>query len=469
MPKTTTSLVGQSNASEPKDRQIQYYAEPGSPPQSGPESFLRPFLPEIHAEILSYLPGRDLKSCSLACQAFHADAIHYLWRSVQVTSDSYSKVEDFFRLMVEDPQRARHIRALSFWFNTWWHDQLFHQRGPHSSSSFWLLFAQALACMSSVVRLELEVTDRTNSNTVSVSISTLNAFYEGLATAAFATRLSHLSFENSSDSSGLSRLIEMFPNLHTLVWYELNPTNSIPHKPTSLAKLQRAHGPPELLAVVSNQSALTTFQITHRNLDSLAERGAEIGRLARGIHSLRHLSMHDFPTNPSAENIPRILPWLGHPKLESLTLDVNHNVRWPISFPAPPSPMLSPHFIFELLAPQSLTHMPSLKFLHMAHVHWGMFDTTDMIDRVYENEIQIVIKGLKGFLETESQSAHRLQHLWIDCTAEGVPPIEMRDRLRFAAERNSLNDDWVVQAKVLLGSENVDGCLGADFSYSRQL
>ncbi|KAF8284616.1 hypothetical protein DL93DRAFT_2234651 [Clavulina sp. PMI_390] len=319
MSQTTNSLSGAYDpASKPNHHRLTYNNTSESTLKSGLVPFDRPFFPELRAEILSYLPGSDLKSCTLASRAFHADAARYLWHG-----------------------------------SDYWHDE-------DISSSLWALFAQALMLMSSVSRLDLMIAASRDLCGEPVSRTTPKALYAGLATAAFAKTLSHLSFDGPRDSVGLPQLIELFPNLHTLVCYSDNDDNPIPHNPTLLVQLQKAHGPPELSSMLSNHSTSTTFHPPSRRRHEITVPVAKVGRLIRSIQSLRHLCLCGFAVEQTAENLPRVLSLLAHPELESLTITVDHNDRWPASFPITSSTILSPSSIFGILAPQTLSHLPSI-------------------------------------------------------------------------------------------------------------
>ncbi|KAF8316663.1 hypothetical protein DL93DRAFT_2154708 [Clavulina sp. PMI_390] len=470
-----TPREGESNIAQSKHHAILYSNTPTYLPKSEPKSFARPFIPELRAEIFSYLPGSDLKSCSLTCQAFHADATRYIWRNVHVASDYHGNLEDFFRLMLQYPHRARLVQKFFLSYNTCYHDQTHHWHGKDISLSLWPLFSQALILMNNVSRLDLMVVAERAWSTDPTPRSIPQGLYEGLATAAFTTKLSHLSFDGPRDFTGVCQLTEIFPNLHTLVCYSDNHNLTIPPSPTSLCQLRRAHGPPELLSMLREHSTLDTFQLSNRRLHEVTVSVATVGLLARAVDSLRHLHFCNSLVAQGAENIPRVLPWLAHPKLESLTIDISHNDKWPAPVPITPSMILSPSFIFSFLAPQALTHLPSLRHLHVTHLHERIFDgivkpnmTMRTITKLYEEESQIVVKALEQCLAAESRYPHSLQRLWIDCAHKELTPVHLRRRLRFSAERDISKDDWIVQVGILWCSEEIDGRLGADFTYSRR-
>ncbi|KAF8316655.1 hypothetical protein DL93DRAFT_2154699 [Clavulina sp. PMI_390] len=446
------------------------------------ESFTRSFLPELRAEIASYLPGKDLKSYSLVCHAFHVDAIRYLWRSVRVRSlHSQNSPDDFCRLMIKYPHRARLVKSFLFWYRDSPTEPIQHWIFK-PDTAFWAHLTHALSLMSGVVRLDIMVITE-GSICENPNPSALNHLYDAFTSAAFRDTLTHLSFDSPGDSVGFQRIKEIFPNLLTLVCYSSNRTNIYPASPdpSSFMHLQRTYGPTELLKALPRQSAVSKFKMTVSWLD-IATCVRRLGRFARHVESLKHLnfSVLNVDRRDYAKVSPHLLSKLAHPKLESLTVQLGHLCGG--SNPGLIAPMvLSQLYISGFLVPHSLTHLPSLQHLHITHVnprifqaivmdhpHPGAKPTPYPAGQLNEEAIQVVMEALKERLEAEAGYPHPLQQIWIDCSQERLFPTGLMPRLRFSAERNGSGGTWFVQAKMVWCSEDVDGQLGRDFAYVRR-
>ncbi|KAF8304978.1 hypothetical protein DL93DRAFT_407318 [Clavulina sp. PMI_390] len=90
------------------------------------EPFPRPFLPELEAEFLSYLPLWDLKSCSLASRSLHHEAIPLLWHSIKFQIESidhealmearehqYYRFSSFITFLATHTPWTKHARSLT--------------------------------------------------------------------------------------------------------------------------------------------------------------------------------------------------------------------------------------------------------------------------------------------------------------------------------------------------------------------
>ncbi|KAF8316656.1 hypothetical protein DL93DRAFT_2077937 [Clavulina sp. PMI_390] len=442
------------------------------------KGFSRSFIPDLRNQITSYLPGKDLKSYSLVCRAFHEDAAYHLWQSVQVrwTADQ-AFPDEFIRMMLKYPNRARHVKS----FFLWYFDRPSLTALTPLKPALWLRFAQALSFMSNVVRLDIMV-DWQIRNCRGLDQWAPQDLYDAFASAGFIKTLSYLSIDCPGDSRGFNELAHLFPHLRTLVCHDwIDRSTAYTHPgPSSLEHLQHVYGPPEMLSIFPVEASLKSFRLPVSSMFRIFHDMVRLGTSARRINSLEHLSFTVLTYHRAdySEDSMTLLTNLAHPNLRSLTVELTHSLQGP----HPPEHLIrSPQFIFGFLAPYSLKHLPSLQHLHFTHLDAQMFQAlvktplqswtktefkpTPGFD---EQEIQPLVEALEERLEAESRYPHSLQKLWIDCSQEQLLPTELVLRLRFSAERSASGGAWCVQAKMVWCSEAVDGQLGGDFTYVRR-
>ncbi|KAF8286424.1 hypothetical protein DL93DRAFT_2234595 [Clavulina sp. PMI_390] len=445
-----------------------------------PQSFPRKFLPELRAEITSYLPGKDLKSYSLACRAFHADATSYLWSNAEVrwshpTVLGYKDPDEFFRLMSQYPDRARRLKSLSLHYI-----EVTFEDKP-SDNTVWSPIVEALSLMNNLQRLDFSVRWRWIKDQRRTELAP-EALYTAFASAVFKTTLSYLSIDAPADPRGVDQLARLFPDLSALVCYDTLDDHKryTSPDPNSLLHLQYTYGNLNLLEVLPGEAKVETFKLLQScRLNIL--RAGKLGDAARGVRSLKHLNfnLHVPHRADYTDNSPGLLPVLAHPKLVSLTLEISHSYAQRDSYPSA-HVVLSNTFIFGILSGNGLTYVPSLRYLHISHRNDLIFqavlknlprlDTTVEPDSKYEldeNKIQLGLEALEKCLAAESMHSHPLQELWIDCSVEDLVPTVISPRLRFSAQRSGFRVDWSVQARMVWCSEDMDGQLGADFRYTR--
>ncbi|KAF8311448.1 hypothetical protein DL93DRAFT_2168987 [Clavulina sp. PMI_390] len=418
-------------------------------------TFPKLFLPELRAEIVSYLALRDLKSYSICSNAFRIDSEPYLWASIVLNPTSADpggqRISDFCSFLLQNSRRAIFVRSLHiicYYCPSPWRLWSIFPTGDEIATS-WSepQFQTALDSMKALQRLSLNL-----DHPSFWDVNPPSQFLSALLSAPFRHTLSILHTKITRPFQ-LAPFVNGYRNLTTLyVESTTAPKEAFeyvgPHLSTE-SQLAVVCGDSNLLASLPCEKITTFVQsASSPPLDSF-EGAQAIGDLFRMCSSLKELSFsccavyEAEPSNPLFTNI-------AHPTLEVLEVSISFDDDDLASDEqVQPDELLLHFFRYGMLA----SSFPSLTTLHLILSHRELvpmfvpdFDEIERFSnyRWGSAPVKAAEGALCRFLSSEvAYSGAALRRVWIDCDGDYEGFVSA---IRFSAEK--LNGEWSVDAQV---------------------
>ncbi|KAF8287664.1 hypothetical protein DL93DRAFT_1187516 [Clavulina sp. PMI_390] len=374
---------------------------------------LQHLFPELRHYILSYLPLKDVKTCSSCCVALHATSQFFLWGSVIVlpTTSQPEMLSRFARFLRDDPQRAGQIKSLTFYKITYQTPQT----NPFPTHAPYVGLDEAFSHLHGLKRLKITPGGKwTATSSDDMFPPYPRALYGAFACSPAAQTLETLIVHEPPDA--LRTLLNTFPNIANLSILSRAPTSIT--SSNVLLNLRRLHGSSKTLSWLAlNRKYGLLEYVMDNGRDS---EPVMFGSTLQRFPSLKKLSYIADVSHSASDNPLPIeqMSKLAHPAVEELELEF-HNTSWMGRSPSPTLLLLS------TISPVFLKSFPSLRFLHVGHFTQvfshtfmqepseGGFQGPVNTPLVQEAELQGLISELTNFLvRTEIPSS--FFRLWID-------------------------------------------------------